>query len=123
MRERLPKVGAVFAAGDIGYLMFQTIVFRTDLIVDVDVLAAVDAELAANVARWPAMTRGRLPAQVDKIVATTDADAVRRRKELVADRQLWAVDVEGGLAAGDADAIRRVAAGPVLIVAARWRRY
>jgi predicted pyridoxine 5'-phosphate oxidase superfamily flavin-nucleotide-binding protein len=80
-----------------GYLMFQTIVFRTDLIVDVDVLAAVDAELAANVARWPSMTRGRLSAQVDKIVATADADAVRRRKELVADRQLWVVDVEGGL--------------------------
>jgi hypothetical protein len=97
MRERLPKVGAVFAAGDIGYLMFQTIVFRTDLIVDVDVLAAVDAELAANVARWPSMTRGRLSAQVDKIVATVDADAARRRKELVADRQLWVVDVEGGL--------------------------
>ncbi|WP_297824304.1 DUF222 domain-containing protein, partial [Mycobacterium sp.] len=34
MRERLPKVGAVFAAGDIDYRMFQTIVFRTDLIDD-----------------------------------------------------------------------------------------
>src|SRR5690242_5365585 len=30
MRERLPKVGAVFAAGDIDYRLFQTIVYRTD---------------------------------------------------------------------------------------------
>jgi hypothetical protein len=97
MRERLPKVGAVFAAGDIDYAMFQTIVFRTDLVVDPQVLAAVDAELAVKVARWPSMSRGRLSAQVDKVVARTDADAVRRRKEFVADRKLWIVDVEGGL--------------------------
>ncbi|ORA96434.1 hypothetical protein BST30_28645, partial [Mycobacterium mantenii] len=96
MRERLPEVGAVFAAGDIDYSMFQTIVFRTGLIDDPEVLARVDAELAVNAARWPSMTRGRLAAQVDKIVARADADAVRRRKELVADRRVWVVDVEGG---------------------------
>ncbi|CFC99316.1 Conserved protein of uncharacterised function (13E12 repeat family protein) [Mycobacterium tuberculosis] len=38
MRERLPKTAEVFSAGDIGYLMFATIVYRTDLIVDPDVL-------------------------------------------------------------------------------------
>ncbi|OBI95291.1 HNH endonuclease signature motif containing protein [Mycobacterium sp. 1465703.0] len=97
MRERLPEVGAVFAAGDIDYAMFQTIVFRTDLVVDPQVLAAVDAELAVKVARWPSMSRGRLAAQVDKVVARADADAVRRRKEFVADRKLSIVDVEGGL--------------------------
>ncbi|OBB93849.1 HNH endonuclease signature motif containing protein [Mycobacterium sp. 852002-40037_SCH5390672] len=98
MRERLPKVGAVFTAGDIGYLMFQTIVFRTDLIADPEVVAAVDAELAVNVARWPSMTRGRLCAQVDKIVAKADADAVRRRKKFVADRQVWIAEGVGGIA-------------------------
>ena len=46
MRERLPKVAEVFKAGDIDYRMFQTIVYRTDLIVDPEVLQAVDAELA-----------------------------------------------------------------------------
>ena len=34
LRERLPQVGAVFAAGDIDYRTFQTIVYRTDLITD-----------------------------------------------------------------------------------------
>ncbi len=97
MRERLPKTAEVFSAGDIGYLMFATIVYRTDLIVDPDVLAAVDAQLAANVARWPSMTKARLAGQVDKIVARADADAVRRRKEYQAQRQSRA----------DADAVRR----------------
>lgn len=42
MRERLPKVGQVFAAGEIDYHMFQTLVYRTDLITDPQVLARVD---------------------------------------------------------------------------------
>src|SRR5262249_3126708 len=98
MRERLPQVGAVFLAGGIDYWMFQTLVFRTDLITDPDVLAAVDARLAANAPRWPSMTRGRLAAQVDKIVAQADADAVRRRKQRQTDRDVWISDVGDGLA-------------------------
>ncbi len=81
MRERLPKVGAVFQAGDIDFRSFATIVYRTDLITDPDLLAAVDAELAVKVARWPSLTRSRLAGAVDKIVARADADAVRRRRE------------------------------------------
>ena len=46
MRVRLPRVGARLVAGDIDYRTFQTIVYRTDLITDTQVLAAVDAELA-----------------------------------------------------------------------------
>jgi len=87
-RERLPKVGEVFAAGDIDFRVFTTLVFRTDLVVDAEVLAVVDAALAANVTRWPSMTPGRLTAQVDKIVAGADADAVRRRRERQRDRQI-----------------------------------
>jgi Domain of unknown function (DUF222) len=98
MRERLPLVAEVFSAGDIDYRVFQTIVFRTDLIEDREVLASVDARLAANVARWPSMSRGRLGAQVDRIVATADVDAVRRRKERHADREVWIGEMGEGLA-------------------------
>ncbi len=97
MRERLPKVAEVFKAGDIDYRMFQTMVYRTDLITEPEVLAAVDAELAVAVPRWPSLTRGRLAGQVDKIVAKADADAVRRRSQRHADREIWIGDVEGGM--------------------------
>ncbi|HZC92163.1 MAG TPA: HNH endonuclease signature motif containing protein [Mycobacterium sp.] len=96
MRERLPLVGAVFAAGDIDMRTFQTIVFRTDLITDREVLAGVDAQLAAHVTRWPSMTRARLGAQIDRIVERVDADAVRARKERHADREVWLTDLDGG---------------------------
>lgn len=98
MRERLPLVGAVFGAGDIDYRMFQTIVFRTDLITDLEVLRSVDAVLAANVGRWPSLSQGRLAAQVDKVVAKADVDAVRRRQERAAGRQVWMADMGDGLA-------------------------
>jgi hypothetical protein len=81
MRTRLPLVGALLKAGDVDYRAFQTIVYRTDLITDVEVMATVDSELAAKAQRWPAMTQSAFAAAVDRIVARADLDAVRRRRE------------------------------------------
>ena len=96
MAERLPQTAAVFAAGDIGFQVFSTIVSRTDLVVDSEALARVDGLVAANAARWPSLTRGRVVAKVDAIVARVDADAVRRRKERALEREIWiGADTEG----------------------------
>jgi len=97
MRERLPKLAEVFQAGDIDQRTFATIVYRTDLITDRDVLMAVDGQLALTVVRWPSMTRSRLAGQIDKIVAKVDADAVRRRSERRAEREVWFADFGSGL--------------------------
>ena len=72
-------------------------VYRTDLITDPDVLGVVDAQLAVKVARWPSMTPGRLAAQIDKIVDSADADAVRRRHQRQPDREVWFVDDDDGI--------------------------
>ncbi len=96
MRERLPQTAEVFLAGDIGYPAFRTIVSRTDLVLDGDALARVDGLIAANVGRWPSLTRGRLSAKIDAIVARVDLDAVRRRKERHLEREVWiGADCEG----------------------------
>jgi Domain of unknown function (DUF222) len=112
MRERLPKVGELFAAGDIDHWVFTTIVSRTDLITDVDVLAKVDAQLHVEVPRWPSLSKGRVCAQVDKVVAKADVDAVRRRKERQVDREVWigegfegVTEIHGSLFATDARAL------------------
>jgi hypothetical protein len=114
MRERLPKVGELFRAGDIDYRAFQTIVFHTDLITDAQVLAAVDAELRVKVPLWPSLSKGRLGAKVAQVVARVDADAVRRRKERQADRQvsIWeghdgVSHIEGSLLTPDAQALQQ----------------
>jgi hypothetical protein len=68
------------------------LVFRTDLITDAEVLARVDARLAVRLSRCPTLTRGRLAAEVDKMVAALDRDAVRRSREAVRDRFVDIVD-------------------------------
>jgi len=98
LRDRLPQVGKAFAAGDIDYRAFQTVVFRTDLITDADVLERVDARLAARLSRCPTLTRGRLAAEVDKVVAALDRDAVRRIHEAVRDRFVDVDTADTGMA-------------------------
>ncbi len=112
MRLRLPQVGALLVAGDIDYRTFQTIVYRTDLITDPDVLATIDAELGLKVARWTGITQGRLSGYVDRIVARADQDAVRRRRERRGDREVsfWGdadglTEMFGRLVATDANAV------------------
>ncbi len=86
LRDRLPQVGKAFLAGDIDYRAFQTMVFRTDLITDAEVLVRVDAQLAVLVSRCPSLSRGRLAAAVDQVVAKVDRDAVRRAAKAANDR-------------------------------------
>jgi hypothetical protein len=98
MRDRLPQVGKAFQAGDIDYRAFQTIVFRTDLITDAQVLTQVDAQVAVLVSRRPSLTRGGLGAAVDRVVAILDADAVRRAAEAATDRFVDVRANESGMA-------------------------
>ena len=98
LRDRLPEVGKAFLAGDIDYRAFQTVVFRTDLITDPDTLTRVDALLAVRLSRFPSLTRGRLSAEVDRVVARVDRDAVRRARELIRDRFIDVNTQETGMA-------------------------
>jgi hypothetical protein len=98
MRDRLPEVGKVFQAGDIDYRAFQTIVFRTDLITDADVLSKVDAQLAVLLSRRPSITRGGLAAAVDQVVAKVDCDAVRRASKAANDRFVDVTADDSGMA-------------------------
>ncbi|MEY8018381.1 DUF222 domain-containing protein [Mycobacterium servetii] len=52
LRERLPKVAALFADGAISARLASAIVWHTDLIKDPEILALVDATLAADAARF-----------------------------------------------------------------------
>lgn len=114
MRQRLPRIAALFRAGDVDYRLFQTLVYRTDLIVDPQALTRVDAELALRVLRWPSMTRGRLSAEIDRVVARLDADALRRNAQRLGDREVafWESDpgiseMYGRLFTTDAAALSR----------------
>ncbi len=97
LREDLPLVGRAFIAGDIDERTFRAVVFRTGLIMDAEVRADLDARLALGLPRWGALTTQQLAARIDKIVASVDLDAVRRRKDRVAGREVFVGDVDNGL--------------------------
>ena len=98
LHEDLPAVGAVFAAGDIDYATFKLVRFRTSLITDDEVLAAVDVAVAAGLGRWHRVSLGQLRSRVDRIVARHDRDAVRRRDRKRRDRVIEIWDSGDGLA-------------------------
>lgn len=107
--QRLPAVSEVFADGAIDMHVFQTVVYRTALITDEDVMAEVDRRIAERTARWPSMTRGRLAREIDRIVSKRDPEAVRRERERTRDRDvtIWepadgTADLSGRLFATDA---------------------
>jgi hypothetical protein len=98
LRVRVPNVGARFIAGDIDENTFRAVVFRTGLILDDELLAAVDAELSVRAPGWGSMNRSQLAARIDKVVANVDRDAVRRRKDRLAEREVVVGDIGSGLA-------------------------
>ncbi|MET4430060.1 DUF222 domain-containing protein [Mycolicibacterium sp. 624] len=78
LRDRLPKVAAVFADGGLTYQLASTIVWRTAAIRDPDALRAVDTELSEALTEWPALSQQRTVDAIDAIVIRHDPHAVRR---------------------------------------------
>ncbi len=78
LRDRLPKVAALFEAGLISDLLVRTIVSRTYLIDDAEAMAKVDAELAERVTRWGALSVKKTEAAIDALVDKHDPGALRR---------------------------------------------
>lgn len=80
LRDRLPKVAALFLAGEVSDVLVRAIVSRTALIVDEAALAGVDADLAAQIGAWGPMSRKRTHAAIDALLLCHDPTALRRRQ-------------------------------------------
>jgi len=78
VRDRLPKIAALFHDGLIGFRLVATIVHRTALIKDPAARRAVDTALAALVQEWGPMSLDRTDQEIDRLVAECDPYAVRR---------------------------------------------
>lgn len=76
LRERLPELAAVFAAGGIDYRMVATIINRTSNVAD-ELIAKVDAALAQLTPRWMKLSGPKLADRIDQWIAKFDPDGVR----------------------------------------------
>lgn len=86
LRERLPKVAAVFGTGVIDVRMVMALINRSDNVEDPVVLARLDAALASQAPRWMRMSGPKLAERIDMWVARCDPAAVRERRVTPQDR-------------------------------------
>ena len=86
--ERLPMLGAAFARGEVDFRVIAVAVFRTGLITEPEILAAIDARLAAKAPQWNAFSRGRVADAVDWWVRDLDPAAERVARSADDDRHV-----------------------------------
>jgi hypothetical protein len=100
LRDRLPKVGALFAAGGLSFRLVDTIVTRTALIRDPAALRAVDTALAQALRDWAPMSAEKTVSAIDAFIDRYDPHAVRRTQSRARGREVQIyLDDASGLAA------------------------
>jgi hypothetical protein len=94
LQTRLPKVNALFAAGLVTEEMVSRIAWRTTQVDNDDVMAQLDAHLAAQVRRWGPLSTEKLIKAVDQCVHDLDPAAVYRTRSAARDRNVTVGDRE-----------------------------
>jgi hypothetical protein len=78
LRHRLPQIAKLVAEGTLAAPLANTISWRTQLIDDPDILARVDADLAAIAASFGPLSATKLENAIDATILAHDPAAVRR---------------------------------------------
>ncbi|WKG03002.1 HNH endonuclease signature motif containing protein [Mycolicibacterium sp. HK-90] len=117
LRERLPKVAAVFARGDISAKIIATITWRTQLIVDDEALGLIDTALSGAATTYGALSSTKTEQAIDVWVEKFDPAAVRRTRTAARERDIHfgdpddpngTVSIWGRLLATDAALLRNL---------------
>jgi Domain of unknown function (DUF222) len=116
LRDRLPRVAALFAAGTISARLASAIVWHTDLIKDAETLRLVDATLAEDAVCFGPLSVSKTAQAIDAVVDRHDPAALRsnragaRGRDVVirpADRESGIAAMWGSLFATDAAVLDR----------------
>lgn len=78
LRDRLPKVAALFAAGGVNARVAAAIAWRTDLVTEAEALTSIDAAIAERAGQWDALSAYKLEQAIDAVIDTHDPGAIRR---------------------------------------------
>ncbi len=88
LRDRLPHVADLFLQGLISELLVRTIVTRTHLITDPDLMAAVDADLATHITHWGPRSEKKTVIAIDALVERHDPHGLRTNCDCDATRDI-----------------------------------
>jgi hypothetical protein len=98
LRERLPRVAEVFARGAIDFRLMAAVVYRTELIEDPVLIAALDAAVARHAPRWMRLSAPKAAERIDMWVAQCDPAGVRVPGHRIEDRYVEIAPTDVGLA-------------------------
>jgi hypothetical protein len=96
--ERLPKLAAVFLAGEVDFRVIAVIVYRTELITDAEARAKVDDLVARKAPHWNKLSYEKVTQLVDWMVVDVDPDALRVAKRRDDDRHIEVEPDQYGMA-------------------------
>lgn len=88
LRDRLPKVGALLAAGEISAKIAAAITWRTRLVIHEDAMALIDAALAGIAPALGALSQKNLEDSVDVWIEKFDPTAVQGARSAAQSRYL-----------------------------------
>jgi len=94
LRDRLPRVAALYWQGAINSRVVSTITWRTQLVDDGEALALIDAALADSAARWGTLSEQKLDDAIDARIDRFDPDAVRRTESSTRSRDFSIGDLD-----------------------------
>ncbi|MDN4519504.1 DUF222 domain-containing protein [Mycolicibacterium austroafricanum] len=86
LRDRLPRLAERYLQGRVSAQVVSKICWRTRLVVDSQVWALLDGELATQAQRWGSLSEEALVGAIDALIERYDPDAVIRAKEVIAGR-------------------------------------
>jgi hypothetical protein len=116
LRDRLPRVAALYAQGTLSSRVVSAITWRTQLVEDADALALIDAALAEGANNWGPLSEDRLDQAIDAWIFRYDPAAVRRSESSTRTRDFSIGDLDdpaettsvwGRLLATDASVLKR----------------
>jgi hypothetical protein len=94
LRDRLPRLGALYVQGGLSARLVSEITWRTRLIDNEQVLALVDAALADTALQWGPLSDARLARAIDSLINRYDPDAVTRSEETIKTRDFHVGSLE-----------------------------
>ncbi|WP_395309166.1 DUF222 domain-containing protein [Mycobacterium sp. AMU20-3851] len=95
--QRLPEFAKVFLTGAVDFRVFLSIFHRTALVTDPDIMAVIDAQVAAAAPSWNALSDNRITELVDWMILDVDPDAVRRARDARRNRYISVEPVGEGM--------------------------
>lgn len=111
LAERLPRLAAAFAAGDVDFRVVSAVVSRSELMMDTEALHRLDRWLVSTAPRWSRWSHNKIVAVLDFWVQKLEPEAVRVARDTGESRHIGVAPLHSGMAEiwGDVRAVDALA--------------